>query len=442
VPPEMSSSSVTPAYAPADALKVSVIRRWSDRWYQWRNRLLADPAFQRFARRNPFTRLIAQRRARGLFDLCAGFVYSQVLAACVEFRLFEFLRDGPQSRDAIAQHIGLDNDATDVLLRSATSLKLLQQRPNIDNVACYGLGIHGAALLANPGVCHMIEHHTFFYRDLTEPVELLKRARQQTMLSMFWDYAGAQQKQNRSDSNSVPNNDAIASQIQTSSDQPEPNRLPFGGMGGAPYTALMSASQAMIAEQIIDCYPLRDHQCLLDVGGGNGTFLRIAASAAPDLQLMLFDLPEVASLAQHAFLREPLVQGFSCHVGDVFNDALPTGADLVSLVRIIHDHNDAEALCILKRCRAALPPGGTLLIAEPMARARVGDPATDAYFGFYLHAMGRGKPRTAAELGLLLDKAGFVRHRQIATHMPMLVSLLAARVPMDDRDHQLDRNLL
>ena len=56
-----------------------------------------SPRFQRWAAAFPLTRPIAQRRARALFDLCAGFVYAQVLLACVQLRLFEILAEGPQT---------------------------------------------------------------------------------------------------------------------------------------------------------------------------------------------------------------------------------------------------------------------------------------------------------------------------------------------------------
>ena len=365
----------------------------SDRIFGWRNRLLANPDFHRKARRNPFMRFMARRRARALFDLVSGFVYSQILSTCVQLDVFTLLQPGPMSRDAISRAIGLDREATDVLLRSATSLKLIENREG-DR---YGLGIHGAALLANPGVCKMIEHHTFLYRDLTDPVALLKREQDETMLSMFWDYAGARQQQSGD------------------------------GLGTEPYTDLMSASQAMVAEQIIDTYPLHKHQCLLDVGGGDGTFLRTVAKAAPDLSLKLFDLPPVAAQARTRFAQSDIHNEISCHGGSVFENALPQGADVISLVRIVHDHNDDAALAILKRCREALPPGGTLLLAEPMGREKVGDPATDAYFGLYLHAMGRGRPRTARELEALISQAGFSRCQSMRTHMPMLTSLLVAK---------------
>lgn len=373
----------------------SLPERLRERMADARNRLLASPGFQRWARRNPLTRFMARRRARALFDLCAGFVYSQVLSSCVQLDIFGLLADGPLGRDEIARRTRLDADTCDMLLRSATSLKLLEARAG-DR---YGLGIHGAALLANPGVCAMVEHHAFFYRDLSDPLALLRREQEQTMLSLFWDYQGARDQHH---------------------DHP-------AAIGTGPYTELMSASQAMVAEQIVDSYPLRSHQCLLDVGGGDGTFLRSVARSAPDLSLMLFDLPPVVEHARRQFEAAGLPNDVNCIAGSVFDQPLPTGADVISLVRVIHDHDDEAALDILRRCRAALPAGGTLLLAEPMARERVGDPATDAYFGFYLHAMGRGRPRTAGELSRLLEMAGFVRCQDVRTHLPMLTSLLVAR---------------
>ena len=59
---------------------------------------------------------------------------------------------------------------------------------------------------------------------------------------------------------------------------------------------------------------------------------------------------------------EPQVFG-----GDFRTDPLPKGADIVSLVRVIHDHDDEAALAILNAAWKALPEGGTLLLAEPMA---------------------------------------------------------------------------
>jgi demethylspheroidene O-methyltransferase len=106
---------------------------------------------------------------------------------------------------------------------------------------------------------------------------------------------------------------------------------------------------------------------------------------------------------------------------------LPTGADVAALVRVIHDHDDVTALAILRAAHRALPNGGTLLLAEPMAATAGAEPIGDAYFGFYLLAMGRGRARTADELAGLLRQAGFGRIRRRATRTPLLTSLLVAR---------------
>ena len=64
---------------------------------------------------------------------------------------------------------------------------------------------------------------------------------------------------------------------------------------------------------------------------------------------------------------------------------------------------------LLTKVHAALPPGGTLLIAEPMAGTPGAEAMGDAYFGLYLWAMGSGRPRTAEAYRAMLRAAGFSR---------------------------------
>jgi len=113
--------------------------------------------------------------------------------------------------------------------------------------------------------------------------------------------------------------------------------------------------------------------------------------------------------------------------GDFLSDPLPAGADVASLVRVVHDHDDASALALLQAARRALPSGGALLLAEPMAATPGAEPIGDAYFGFYLLAMGRGQPRSFAELSALLRAAGFDRIRRVRTRRPLLTGLIVAR---------------
>ena len=111
---------------PGEARPLTLARRGtsvSDWWLGLRNRILSSPRFQRWAARFPLTRLIARRRASSLFDLCAGFVYSQVLNATVRLRLLEELTAGPQTAAELAPVLALGPDAARRLLDAAAALR-------------------------------------------------------------------------------------------------------------------------------------------------------------------------------------------------------------------------------------------------------------------------------------------------------------------------------
>jgi demethylspheroidene O-methyltransferase len=100
---------------------------------------------------------------------------------------------------------------------------------------------------------------------------------------------------------------------------------------------------------------------------------------------------------------------------------------VVSLIRVVHDHNDDAVATLLRAAYNALPPQGVLLLAEPMVGTPGAEPVGDAYFGFYLLAMGRGKPRTPQDLQALLKQAGFAGSQLVRTRQPLQSRLIVAR---------------
>jgi demethylspheroidene O-methyltransferase len=84
---------------------------------------------------------------------------------------------------------------------------------------------------------------------------------------------------------------------------------------------------------------------------------------------------------------------------------------------------------LLAAAYAALPSGGVLLVAEPMAGTQGAERMGDAYFGLYLWAMGSGRPRTASDLAERLQRAGFHRPRERRTRVPLQTRVLVARRP-------------
>ena len=389
--PEPNAASAAKAASSDEARHPAPPLSVGERLLALRDRILASPGFQRWASAFPLTRPIALSRSRRVFDLCAGFVYSQTVLAAVRLDLFTRLSRGPMAPADLADACGLPLDRLERLLGSATALGLVR-RTRSGRIA---LGAMGAPLVGNEALARMVEHNVLFYHDLADPVALLRDGPGDTgLLHGYWAYT-----------RSAEAKDLTSEQV-------------------GPYSALMAASQPLVSREILDAYPFQRHRRILDVGGGEGAFLEQVGLRHPRLELGLFDLPAVATRA-----RERLSERFSpsrLHLagGDFFQEPLPRGADVITLVRILHDHDDTETRALLRSVRAALPPGGTVVVAEPMAGMRGAETVGAAYFSLYLLAMGQGRPRSPAEYRALLREAGFRKIRSPRPRSPVLTSVV------------------
>jgi len=317
--------------------------------------------------------------------MIAGFIYSQILAAFVQSGLIGFLNGHLRTFDEISDFTRLSPDATHRLLRAGQSLQIAES-PQSD---LWTLGEAGAPLSANEGAMAMIRHHHLLYSDLADPLGLLSKNRGvETALSAYWTYA-------------------------SKDDSKE---------GATGYSALMAATQPMVSQQIIDAYDFSKHKRMLDIGGGSGAFTAAIATAAPHIEFAIFDLPDVIAEARKR-LGDAHIE---FHPGSFKENTIPVGYDLITLVRILHDHDDSVVEALLPKIFDALPPGGRLLIVEPMAESAHAQRMGDAYFGLYLWAMGSGRPRTAAETISMLKSAGFTTINPVKTALPIITSALVA----------------
>jgi demethylspheroidene O-methyltransferase len=191
----------------------------------------------------------------------------------------------------------------------------------------------------------------------------------------------------------------------------------------------MAASQTFVIEEVLHTFPFADYRCVLDVGAGKGRFVAELALRQPQLQFKLFDLPQVLALAKQNHAALGLQAPVKYHPGSFFHDELPAGADLVTLIRVAHDHPDESVHAIFRKIFAALPVGGSLMLAEPMAQEGGAEASGDAYFHFYLLAMGAGRLRTPTELSRMLRDCGFVHVELLPNAMPIHTRILIARKP-------------
>ena len=352
---------------------------WRCRWRLFRNRLLADSKFQRWAARTPLVRRIASKKAVELHHLTAGFVYTQTLTAVVQSNLLAVLQGRIESTKSVAAMCGLTPRAAHTLLTAAQALKLTEE---------VSRGFWMVGELGNPGVADMVRHHSVLYRDLADPLAVLKH-RHSTGLRDYWSY--------------VPGGN-----------HPEE--------GHKEYSQLMSSSLALISDHILDTVPMNDYQSLIDVAGGTGHFARMVTKRYSHITASVLDLPEVVSEAKNQLPNSDI----RFVATDMFRSPLPQDVELFSLIRVLHDHDDEPVNGLLSRLCSALKPGGHLLIAEPMAGTPGAEPIGDTYFSFYLWAMGSGRPRTAEELTAMCLAAGFSAVREFKTPIPALTRVLVA----------------
>ena len=194
------------------------------------NLLFSSEKFQSWASNFPLIRRIARKEGEEIFDLIMGFVNAQVLWALVELRILNSLLDGPKHVSDIALATALPQGRAEILMNSATALGLTKRRAD----GVYVLSRKGASLLGVPGLMDMIRHHAHFYRDISDPVALL-RDEVDTELSHFWPYV-------------------------------------FGASDSAPmevtenYCQLMAASQKLVAHDTLKMVVFDSGNKILDVG--------------------------------------------------------------------------------------------------------------------------------------------------------------------------------
>ncbi|MBC7283858.1 methyltransferase [Hoeflea sp.] len=380
--------------APGSPIPVKPGPNWRTRLNAWRARQVARPEFRRLMQWLPLSRSYSRTQEADLFSLVTGFVQSQILFTAVETGLLGALEAGPASVADLVRGTGLNEDRLKRLLQAVQAVKLVC----VGDDGFVTLADHGAVVQSDQGIRAMICHHALLYRDLRDPVALFNGSVSDTELRRLWSYAGSGRE------SSVKPGDAAA------------------------YSALMAASQSTLADEILDAYDFGRHTRLLDVGGGEGAFITAVSARHPALTLSLFDLPPVAERARQRFAGEPLTQCPHCHGGSFLDDSLPRGHDCITLVRVLFDHEDTVVLKLLRNVRAAMEPGQTLVIAEPMAGdGSRGQRLSTAYFGIYVLAMGSGRCRTPAEIIALAQAAGFSGFDIRPCRSALMATLVVAR---------------
>jgi len=158
-------------------------------------------------------------------------------------------------------------------------------------------------------------------------------------------------------------------------------------------------------EHLISAVGLQGVKTMLDLGGGPGT--NAIAAARKGVRVAIFDLPETIRIARRVVRREG-VKGIAFIAGDFHVDSIGSKYDLILVSQILHAFSAEENIALLCKCRAAVNPGGRVVVQEfPINDVRTAPPHSALFSVNMLVGTEKGRCYSPREIKGWLVKTGF-----------------------------------
>lgn len=173
------------------------------------------------------------------------------------------------------------------------------------------------------------------------------------------------------------------------------------------FTAAMDCRGLLLGRALARRLDLGGTRRLLDVAGGSGVYACALAAHVPHLEAAVLEKPPVDRIAARAIAARGLSARVGVVTGDMLADALPAGYDAHLFSNVLHDWDVPVVRQLLHASRAALPPGGLLIVHDAFLDAAKGGPLPIAAYSVLLMHVTQGRCYSVAEIGGWLRDAGF-----------------------------------
>jgi len=163
------------------------------------------------------------------------------------------------------------------------------------------------------------------------------------------------------------------------------------------------------AQWVAEHLDLSKRRIIADLGGGPGTYAAALAKRWPHLRAAIWDLPATLAIAREVLAeREPTVHDrIGLTTVDYTKDELPRGADVIFMSNIIHSETAQTNAELMKKCFAALEPGGIVIVKDHIMNRELTEPAAGAVFALYLMLTTHGRDFSFDEVSSWMREAGF-----------------------------------
>lgn len=178
------------------------------------------------------------------------------------------------------------------------------------------------------------------------------------------------------------------------------------------FNRAMNSTSEPVARSVVEAYDFSRFGTIVDVAGGGGVLLAVILARHPQARGVLFDMPHIVADSR-AFLEQAGLLERCRLEGGSFFEKVPSGGDAYLLKSILHDWLDADAVRILRTCRAAMRTDTPLLVIE-----RVVGPPNDGFdvkfSDLNMFVAAGGQERTVEQWRALLAAGGFELRRAVA----------------------------
>jgi hypothetical protein len=311
----------------------------------------------------------------GLVEMAMAYSRSRILLAAARLGIADALGDEIRSIDFLAEKCQADPDALYRLLRALASIGVTEETtPEHFRLTPFGQPLRKDAP-------HSVWAAVIFWADL---------------LADDWSLL-----------TDCVRTGKPASQVRDSN---IPSRWSQEPDASSIFRAVMGTAPAEDYAPIAAAWDFSHAKVVADLGGGGGSLILAVLGLNPHVRGMLVDLEPSIDAAKARFAAED--RSFRCDliVADL-TQSVPAGADVYVIKHVLHGRQDADAITILKNCRAGIPQNGSLLVIEFILPPLVShaDPQLEGKLMSDLNmlAVTGGKERSERQWRTLLEAAGF-----------------------------------
>jgi acetylserotonin O-methyltransferase len=170
---------------------------------------------------------------------------------------------------------------------------------------------------------------------------------------------------------------------------------------------------------VVSAFDLSRFKTFVDLGGATGHLAIAACDRYPDMNAIVFDLPQVIDAVREQISSCSVASRIQLRKGDFFDaEQLPQG-DLFGLGRIVHDWPDDKGKGLLRAIYDRLPSGGGILLSEKLLNDEKTGPISAQLQSLNMLVCTEGKERSLGEFRVLLESAGFTQVRGCVTGAPL-----------------------